>query len=424
MAVTQVARSETSLEPVTASERIDVIDALRGFALAGVLYANLFAFSGFLMLSGEQSAALPGGPANGLVAMLSNVFVNRKFITIFSLLFGLGFGIQLARARARGEDVAPTYARRLLVLLAIGLFHKFVLWGGDILTLYAVFGFALLLVRDWSDRRLLLSGAILALAALPLATLVTLLRNAPLVAWPEGWDTAMVSAMAGGSYAEVFRLNAEYEIYRHIHDGIPYIGFLGIFLIGYWTARKGLLHDVAAHRPMLRRVCRWGLAVGLLATVGAMAALALSGIGAADEPPAALPWWMPLAGIVWALSSLALAMTYASAFALLFQRPRWRRLLNVFSPVGRMALTNYLLQTVIALWLFYGYMPGPGRSGQVGPVGLVPIAFVIFGAQIVFSGWWLRHYRFGPMEWLWRSLTYRRLQPMRRSDPARAAVPA
>lgn len=419
---TQVARRETSLEPVSASERIEVIDALRGFALAGVLFANLFAFSGFIMISQEQQAALPGGAANGIVALLANVFVNRKFITIFSLLFGLGFGIQLARARARGENVVPTYARRLFVLLAIGLVHKFVLWGGDILTLYAIFGFALLLVRDWSDRRLLLAGAIIAVAALSVDVLVKIVTNTPVVEWQEGWDTAMASAMAGGSYVEVFRLNAEFEIYRHIHDGIPYLSFLGLFLIGYWTARKRLLHDVAAHRRVLRRVFGWGLAIGLLATVGAMAALALSGVLGADGPPAAVPWWMPLAAGAWTLSFLGLAAAYASGFALLFQRPRWRRLLNVFSPVGRMALTNYLLQTVIALWLFYGYMPGPGWSGEVGPVGLVPILIVVFGAQIAFSTWWLRHYRFGPMEWLWRSLTYGRIQPMRRVESARAVT--
>lgn len=421
--VTQIAPSETRLEPVSPGERIEVIDALRGFALAGVLFANLFAFSGFIMLSQEQQATLPGGAANGIVAMLSNVFVNRKFITIFSLLFGVGFGIQLARARARGDDVVPTYARRLLVLLAIGLAHKFILWGGDILTIYAIFGFALLLVRDWSDRRLLLAGAMLALAALPVDTLVKIVTNAPLVGWPPGWDGAMVSAMAGGSWAEVFRLNAEYEIYRHIHDGIPYISFLGIFLIGYWTARRGLLHDVAAHRTLLGRVFRWGLGIGLLATVGAMGGLALSGLGGSGEAPAALPWWMPLAGLAWTLSFLGLAGAYASGFALLFQHPRWRRLLNVFSPVGRMALTNYLLQTLIGLWLFYGYMPGPGWAGEVGPVGLVPILVVVFGAQIAFSAWWLRRYRFGPMEWLWRSLTYGRAQPMRRVEPAPVAAP-
>jgi uncharacterized protein len=419
---TQATRSTASLGPVRASERIDVIDALRGFALAGVLFANLFAFSGFIMLSQEQQAALPGGAANGIVAMLANVFVNRKFITIFSLLFGLGFGIQLARARARGEDVVPTYARRLLVLLVIGLLHKFLLWGGDILTLYALLGFALLLVRDWPDRRLLLAGSIIALAALPVDALVKVVTNAPIAAWPPGWDTAMVSAMADGSWAEVFRLNAEYEIYRHVHDIIPYVGFLGIFLIGYWTARRSLL--IAEHGPALRRVCRWGFAVGLVATVGAMAGLALSGIGRGDGPPAALPWWMPLAGLSWTLSFLGLAAAYASGFVLLFQRPRWRRLLSVFTPVGRMALTNYLLQTVIALWLFYGFMPGPGWSGKVGPALLVPILVVVFAAQIGFSAWWLRRYRFGPVEWLWRSLTYGRLQPMRRVEPARQPLVA
>jgi uncharacterized protein len=132
---------------------------------------------------------------------------------------------------------------------------------------------------------------------------------------------------------------------------------------------------------------------------------------------------MPFSGLAWSTAFLALACAYAAGFALLFQRPRWQRILQAFSPVGRMALTNYLLQTVIALWLFYGYMPGPGWSGQVGPVGLVPILIGVFGAQIVFSAWWLRRYRFGPMEWLWRSLTYGRPQPMRRlASPHVAAL--
>jgi uncharacterized protein len=420
--VTRDNRSERPPGPVSPGERIEVIDALRGFALAGVLFANLYAFSGYIMLSEDQQAALPGGAANSIVGMLSVVLVNRKFITIFSLLFGLGFGIQLARARSRGDEVVPTYARRLMVLLAIGLLHKFVLWGGDILTLYAIFGFALLLARDWSDRRILIVGLIVALAALPVDALFKFLSDAPLPGWPPGWDTAMLAAMAGDSYAEVFRLNAQYEIYRHLHDILPQFAFLGIFLLGFWTARKGYLHDVAAHRRPLRKVCVWGLAVGLLMTVAAMAGFALSGLGGGDAP-SALPWWMPFSGLAWSTAFLALACAYAAGFALLFQRPSWRRILQAFSPVGRMALTNYLLQTVIALWLFYGYIPGPGWSGQVGPVGLVPILIGVFGAQIVFSAWWLRRYRFGPMEWLWRSLTYGRPQPMRRlASPHVAAL--
>jgi uncharacterized protein len=144
-------------------------------------------FSGYFLLSEEQQAALPGGAANGLVGMLANVFVNDKFITIFSLLFGLGFGIQLARARARGVDVVPTYSRRLLVLLVIGLAHKFALWGGDILTLYAVFGFGLLLVRDWSDRQLLLAGLTIALTAIPIDALLKHVTGTPPIPWPAGW---------------------------------------------------------------------------------------------------------------------------------------------------------------------------------------------------------------------------------------------
>jgi uncharacterized protein len=413
--------TESKLELGPAGERIEVIDALRGFALAGVLFANLFSFSGFFLLSEEQGVALPGGAVNGIVAMLANVFVNGKFITIFSLLFGLGFGIQLSRARARGIDVVPTYARRLLVLLVIGLAHKFLLWGGDILTLYALLGFGLLAVRGWSDRQLLFIGLILVLAALPIDALLKIVTGAPLVGWPTGWDTAMLAAMAGGSYREVLRLSAEFEIYRHVHDGIPYVGYLGVFLIGYWTARKRLLHDVAANRPTLRRVSRWGLVVGLIATAGTVVGLAALS-GGDSETPSPLPWWMPLVGLAWSMAFLGLAGAYASGFALLFQRPRWQRVLNLFSPVGRMALTNYLLQTVAGLWLFYGFMPGPGWSGKVGPVGLVPILIVVFGAQIAFSTWWLRRYRFGPVEWVWRSLTYGRLQPLRRVEPSPASA--
>lgn len=395
--------------PVPAGERIEVVDILRGFALFGILVVNMASF--------KSAAGIPGlGPEAGGVDRLASLgillFAQSKFFTLFSFLFGYGFSIQLLRARERGVSFVPRFARRLLVLLGFGLAHAVLLWNGDILTLYAVAGFVLILFRDRSPRALLvwagalLLGALLlflgALGALELyrATAGGAARVAGLEAsFLEGFAQVRAEELrlyGGGGYAEIVAGRAK---------GLPGTWaflllisptVLAMFLLGLWAGKRGVLRDVEDHLPLLRRVRFWGLGIGLPLNMAVAAAQAQLG------PISGLL----VLGVDLALAGPVLSMGYAAALVLLARRAGWGGRLAPLAATGRMALTNYLLQSLICTTLFYRY--GFGLYGEVGPAaGLLPCVG-IYALQIPLSAWWLGRYRFGPLEWVWRSLTYGR----------------
>jgi uncharacterized protein len=188
---------------------------------------------------------------------------------------------------------------------------------------------------------------------------------------------------------------------------------LGLFLLGLYAGRRRYFEDVSAHRAGFRRVALWGVGIGLPCSIGVGAMY----IAYPPEAMATRPGIGLLASLLVTFGTVPLAFGYIATATLLLQRAGWRRHLEHFAPVGRMALTNYLMQTVICLLVFYGY--GAGLIGQVGAAAALLIALLVFAAQMAWSPWWLTRFHFGPAEWLWRSLTYGRLQPMR----IRAAVP-
>jgi uncharacterized protein len=192
---------------------------------------------------------------------------------------------------------------------------------------------------------------------------------------------------------------------------------LGVFLLGLYAGRRRYFENVEAHRAGFRRVAIWGMAVGLLGSV----ALGALRIRFPEEVVSAHPRLMLLVAALSTIGTYPLAFGYIAAATLLLQRPEWQRRLARFAAVGRMALTNYLMQTVLCLLVFYGY--GFGLIGQVGATAALTIALLIFGMQMIWSPWWLARFNFGPAEWLWRSLTYGRLQPMRIPEPEPEPVP-
>jgi uncharacterized protein len=185
----------------------------------------------------------------------------------------------------------------------------------------------------------------------------------------------------------------------------------GLFLLGMWVWRSGIVQHMEDYKPLLRRVCGWCLAVGLVLNIYTAAVNAL-------VPSGPLSMWVWFARVLWLPGSHILAAGYITGLALLFMDEKWRRMLNPFAGVGRMALTDYLMQSVVCTLFFYHYTTG--LYGRIGPaLGLIP-TFVLYGAQVVFSNWWLQHYRFGPMEWLWRGMTYGKFPSMRKDEPAPA----
>jgi uncharacterized protein len=415
----------TEARPIDASERLALLDTLRGFALCGVFVSNVAMwFSGRVFTPRAQiEAAMASASALDTAAIYGvQILVFGKFITIFSFLFGLGFSVQLFRAEARGAAIAPLYVRRLCVMLLLGSVHLLALWYGDILTTYATLGFALLLFRKRADKTLLVWAALLILV-IPLA-INGLTRFLPLLMGGGAESVAaatkaamerstqmraqVLEAITGGTYLDVVRVNARYYFGEFVKPLLPVLfTLLGRFLLGFMAGRRRLFHDAPQHLSFFRKLLGWGLLAGVLT----------SGIGfllqylmrqKLIDPQA--PWLM-LFQSVRQFNELGLAAFYVSSLVLLFQRPAWQRVLLVLAPVGRMALTNYLSQTVISLLLFYGF--GLGLIGKMGPAATVGLTLGIFCVQVAFSHWWLARFRFGPAEWVWRSLTYGKAQPMR-----------
>jgi uncharacterized protein len=389
-----------------------LLDALRGFALTGVLLANLNTLTLYAYLSAEQRAALPTPAFDHWMRIALVFFVSRKFLTLFSFLFGLSFAVQLMRAEARGADAITPYVRRLLVLLLIGLAHGTLLWWGDVLRFYAILGMGLLLFRRASARALLGTGLALTTVGWALLGALTdpLIRQlrARLPSSAET-DAVTFAIFSEGRWADVVWRNPVHDVIDLTAFWYQPVFIFGVFLLGVWTGRQRVFHEPEAHRTLLRRVLAGGLALGLAGnTVWVLYAFfALS----ERVPALAAPAGLAVLRVLSSTGYVALGLAYASGFALLFLRSHWRRRLEVLAPVGRMALTNYLMHAVVCVPVFYGF--GLGVGPRAGVPGLLVTFTLLFGAQVILSRWWLARFRFGPAEWGWRSLTYRRLQSMR-----------
>lgn len=382
------------------AERIEILDALRGFALFGILLANILVWSGWVLMTDAQRLALAGNDAVAWQYRFHHLLVDGKFYTIFSLLFGAGFALQISRLAARGADGLRIYRRRVLVLLAIGLVHSWLIWDGDILTLYALLGLLLPVFHRWSERNLLLLAGLLIFVVPPLG-----IRLFSLLGWePHAALYSLSFAMAEAMGADASPDKAIAWVARTdfmgwfswTFSGTPFSWglrleswripkVLGIMLIGMAIGRRLAGGGLLDNPRLLRRVLLLGLAVGLPASA---VYAAFRGQDQAD--------WPSLIGTV------PLALAYASGFVLL-----WRSahpVLRHLAPVGRMALTNYLTQSILGTLLFYGI--GLGLVGRLEPLPIYGVAVLIFTAQLLFSRWWLNRHEQGPAEAFWRMCTY------------------
>jgi uncharacterized protein len=394
-------------------ERIRLLDALRGFALFGILLANIIGWSwGWYAAVAAERAGRPVPAVDQAAQFLHLLLIDGKFYTIFSLLFGIGFALQLARLEGRGADGLAIFRRRLLVLLAIGLIHLVLIWDGDILTLYALLGLTLPFFRGWSDLMLLGLAAALILLPIPGYALVAAAGidlNLGLddfgyrifaqfggvqgqeqeLAWfrRDGWQAHIAWVLSGWP----FRIGGLIESWR-----IPKV--LGIMLIGLWVGRRLVDGRLLADRRLLRRVALAGFAVGLPVN------LAYAALGGLDQDTFLAGF---AATIAYAVGVVPLGLAYAASFVLLWDRAA--PVLGMLAAPGRMALTNYLMQSLFGIAIFYGI--GLGLAARLPVTTVYAIAIAIFAVQILLSNLWLSHFRQGPMERLWRLGTYGRRQP-------------
>jgi uncharacterized protein len=384
---------------------------VRGFALFGVLLVNMFGF-------GADSIAW-NAPLDQLTLAITHVFFDSKSWTLFSILFGFGFALQMQKSTARGHALFPSYIRRLVTLFAIGAVHT-LLYDGDILVLYAELGLGLLLIRRFPARWLLLMSVGLMLV-FPLAHLVTPERDEIDEAYLESvidarteleWES-QTHIYATGSLKEIVSYNAPtikvtpFEDFQWADSGLA---VFAMFLLGFTIGRSGIMNDIPGRLRLFSRVRFWGLGIGLTAMAAEQALTARAGY-AVYHPSKAAPEIMLAGDLLFVIGTVALALAYASMIVLAAQSQKGRAILSPLVGVGRMALTVYLTQTLIFTTLFYGY--GFGAAYRLGPAAVTVCALVIFTVQILGCKWWLSRFRFGPVEWLWRSVTYLKWQPLR-----------
>ena len=403
---------------VAETERIDLIDVLRGVAWLGTLAANMPLYSHPLLVSGT---GMPRGnsPLDGVADFVVAWLATGKFYPLFSVLFGLGVSIQLERAAARGVDFKRYFVRRMLILLGLGVAHALLVWNGDILVVYALVGLLLFLFRNARPRTLLIWAAVLFAIPLALGLSNALIGVVAAVAMGPALGAFNVAATlnqinrlaietyARGSWGQIFVWRAVEWLVMMLSSLLnagPHI--LGLFVLGMYAGKTRLFSDLPGHLSLFRKGLRYGLLVGLPANL--LIALARSSVNGNLLSPLLL-LTQPLLLVTGPL----LTAGYVGAFAALARRPAIHRLLRPLAAAGRMALSNYLMQSIVCTTLFYSY--GLGLFGQVGAFAGLALTFGLWSVQLIVSWLWLRAFRFGPMEWLWRSLTYGRRQPMRRS---------
>jgi len=396
--------STADASPLPVRERIQALDVLRGVAVAGILLANVMVFFGLIFMPPDRVAALPTAAADRVASFLERVFVDGKFYSIFSLLFGIGFGVQLSRG---GEAALPRFKRRLRILLGIGAIHAFLIWAGDILMLYALLGFTMPWFARKSDRDLVRWTVILlavptTLYIVALAVSMLVGSGAPQSSAASGVPANILKyfeAIGTGGFKDAFIGNLVFlgGRWADLFATVRFPKVLGMFVLGLWTVRTGLALSPSDHRGTLVRWSFLGWGVGLPANI--IAAWAF------DRWPYLPPSVGGLLGTVMqAVGVPMLALGYAATVALLVVDGR--RLITVFAPVGRMALTNYLMHSIICVVLSYGF--GFGLWWRIGASRAPAIAAAIIVVQIPLSAWWLSRFRFGPVEWIWRRLTYGR----------------
>lgn len=424
--------ARSSFGPTPIERRIELIDILRGFALFGVLLANMIWLSQSVATTHEQLKILPTAAVDPFIRKIVRFFIDGKFYTLFAFLFGLGFSLQLNRARSTGLDLLPTYTRRILVLFGLGLSHALLLWYGDILHIYAFLGLFLLFFRRIGNKSLLTVGFAFAVV---IPVLIQIFQDlAPPLDFLTGISASVSTVVAGdniwtpysrfeafteGPYRRMILANADVLVTNIYLSGyaLHYLpAIFGKFLIGMYAGRLRILQNASQNVSFFRKLLKWGLIFSIAGNGLWLLQDLLFRWDIMEETSRwAAAFYFPIA-----IGMISLAGVYLSALVLLYQNPGWKRRLALLAPVGRMALTNYLVQTVAFLLIFYGV--GLNLMGKVGATACVIFSIILFFAQTVLSNWWLRYFKFGPAEWVWRTLTYGQIQSIR-EPRTRTSVP-
>ena len=401
--------------PIAGRERYQILDVLRGFALLGVLVANMVELGGQdILATADQLGALPSASLDTSVNWVLSLFVFDKFNTLFTVLFGIGFWIQMERLSSRGAAFSTIYLRRITILTVIGYIHLLGWFGWDILHLYGMMAFVLFFSRNLSDRTLLWVGLALALF------------SRPLIDWALS-HSSYIASLQDQAYSEVAIL--ERQAAARSGDFIAWVGAMnemnwldwflggtilgwigygiGRFYFGAWIARKGWIQNSA---NLLRPIRVWTLPLllgGLVLQYVVQSFQDAPGASWADTSPLLLE-------VLAATATPLITAGYVCVLILLFHSKATGWLVRPFAPVGQMALTNYLIQSPIIILIITGAGPGLGLAGKVGSSTYVMFSLAVFAGQMVASHFWMKAFAYGPAEWVWRALTYQTWPNLRR----------
>lgn len=397
--------------PTTERERFAILDVLRGLALMGIALANFPEFALWTFLSGDEQAAMPTAEVDWVVRYLQYFFVDGKFYTIFSLLFGIGFSLILAHHGRR------LFVRRMLILVMIGFLHLMFIWSGDILLLYAMGGLLLTLFVKLTDKHLLTIAIALILAPIGLDALTEFCGvDFARPFYERWWQEADRQGITEENFASwlrdaqtykdmfAFLMQGAFERVWEFVEGHRLPKVLGLFIIGYLIG-KHRLYTRLRELPLKKIACQTAFVAIPTSLLYAWSATQ------------GHPWGQTIHSLLYAVSVIPLAITYICAISLLYLHHPNATIFRWIAAPGRMALSNYIGQSFIGILLFYGLGFGLGTSFGLIYVELTALA--VFLLQIALSTLWLRHFHFGPLEWLWRMATYGRYFSIRKVATAK-----
>jgi len=393
--------------PTQKKERIVSLDILRGFAVLGILIMNVQAFS--MIFAAYQNPFAFGDltGANLLVWKLSHVFADLKFMTIFSILFGAGIYLMSNKLESKGLNPKNLHIRRMLWLLLFGLLHGYFLWHGDILVNYACVAFFVFLLRNKSVKLLLSLG----LVSILIPFLLNIMSGWSMSFWPEEQINTMaeqwlptqetinteMTAFTGSWWSGVTHRWSLVLMMQTVF--LLFYGWriFGLMLLGIVLFKSGFLSAKKSYKMYL---------LSMLACFGIGFTLIIAGMNNCFNDGWSLEYSRFFGLQYNYIGSIFVSLGYISVIMLIVKSgvfSRW----SIFGSVGQMAFTNYLLQTIICTTIFYGY--GFAKFGTYTRLNQIILVFLIWIFQLVFSVIWLKYFKYGPFEWLWRSLSYKKM---------------
>lgn len=398
--------SNQKIAPVT--ERIELLDVIRGFALVGILFANILSWSGIKFLDFDIIKSFGNFEDDKMLYNILKYFVDTKFYTIFSLLFGIGFGLQISKNKDN-PSFPPLYARRLIWLLIIGSLHA-AIWSGDILMLYALMGFIMLLLRNIEQKSKLKLA--LVLFAFPIfldiiymytfAKELTPITPTALKMYPDMTPEEVVAGFQSVNLFTVFKTNFHNVIWRwfdFIPSGRPF-KVLGLFLLGSYLYSSGYFNEKVKKVKTFIILFIFGMGFTYLVMT------LKGGVSAFSKT-----WMDILYKLIHEVGQISLSLSYISLIAILLNAFPKLFVWDALKSYGRMSLTSYIGQTLLGILVFYPII----AFDYYGKLSLESIFYfggLMLIVQIIFSMLWLKWFKFGPIEWAWRCLTYKKLFPI------------